>query len=327
MIGLRCTGPQTKRAAGEALRLVPVIGEIYSARQVAATYRMGGRVRGIGRSSDGRTCVITGSRREGRVYADRNLGADEWEYKGQGLRGDHSTGGANGYLIDSLHREADVDVFRFVGKNRYRYEGTARVLEVNWSVEPDLDGRERRVLVFHLLGPVGSDWSGVLLEPGGVEPIGVLERRWGVRRVSLRTGADSKRVYAAWGYACAVCGRAAVEAAHLIPWRDRPDPRVCAQIALCPNHHQLYDMDIIRFRPTFEVVVNDILAAEWPELILTDLINARENVRGAFAGQLDELPPQDLLTAALNHPQSAEWVSIDQAIERAKIRLGLETAG
>jgi hypothetical protein len=132
------------------------VGGCYTARDVCQAFRMGGRVRGIGRSAAGDLCVVTGSRREGSVYRDE-LHGDEFLYRGEGLRGDQELRRGNRRLAEAVASRAPVHVFRYERRNAYRYLGRAVATRLTWETESDADGVERRVVVFALhMVPDGS---------------------------------------------------------------------------------------------------------------------------------------------------------------------------
>lgn len=124
-----------------------VVGRHYNARELCTAFRMGGRVRGIGRSPSGEVCIVVGSRREGSVYKDQLLSNEIW-YRGEGLRGHQELRRGNRYLADALAEGRPVAVFRFERKNAYRYLGQAMPTGMTWAIEPDVDGSDRTVVLF-----------------------------------------------------------------------------------------------------------------------------------------------------------------------------------
>lgn len=74
-----------------------------------------------------------------------------------------------------------------------------------------------------------------------------------------RSPAFSKTVRAAYGYACAICGKQMelVQAAHIIP-HNHPEgsDTINNGIALCVEHHHLYDSNLILLTPEYRLRVN-----------------------------------------------------------------------
>lgn len=75
-------------------------------------------------------------------------------------------------------------------------------------------------------------------------------------------------VLKAYDYQCAVCQLSfdgVLEAAHIIPWASqrqhlRADPR--NGLCLCPNHHRLFDSDLLSIEPDFRIRYADPTMAD-----------------------------------------------------------------
>lgn len=74
-----------------------------------------------------------------------------------------------------------------------------------------------------------------------------------------RDATFSPRVKREYAYACAVCGLQLeiVEAAHIIPVHEKGSPdKIWNGMAMCPNHHKLFDSRSFLVRPDLQIQVD-----------------------------------------------------------------------
>ena len=68
-----------------------------------------------------------------------------------------------------------------------------------------------------------------------------------------------ERIIRAYGHKCCICelSLGVVEAAHIVPFADhRSDNHVSNGLALCPNHHELFDSGLIALRPDCTIAIS-----------------------------------------------------------------------
>ena len=72
-------------------------------------------------------------------------------------------------------------------------------------------------------------------------------------------------VLEAYGHACCICGRQLdiLEAAHIIPHSDEfSSDSIENGLAMCPEHHMLYDSGLLLPGPDYKLVFNKVLASQ-----------------------------------------------------------------
>ena len=72
-------------------------------------------------------------------------------------------------------------------------------------------------------------------------------------------------VLKAYGHACCICGRQLdiLEAAHIIPHSDEfSSDSIENGLAMCPEHHMLYDSGLLLPGPDYKLVFNKVLASQ-----------------------------------------------------------------
>jgi len=105
-------------------------------------------------------------------------------------------------------------------------------------------------------------------DPLEVEPDDLPASRRKVMTTTLRLLRDRRfgeKVLTAYGHRCAMCGvqLRLLDAAHILPVAH-PDSNdnVTNGVALCALHHRAYDMALVAFDQTYEIIVSqDILAS------------------------------------------------------------------
>jgi putative restriction endonuclease len=84
------------------------------------------------------------------------------------------------------------------------------------------------------------------------------------RLAATRLSRDSRfspAVKEQYGHACAICGYQLelVESAHIIEVREEgSSDEVWNGIALCPNHHKLFDAHVLVVRPDLRILANNV---------------------------------------------------------------------
>lgn len=92
--------------------------------------------------------------------------------------------------------------------------------------------------------------AGILEDDMETVPAGNIRARR-ASQVLVRDARFSRRVSAAYGGRCAMCGLGVgiVEAAHIVPAAAGTDDTSNNGIALCPNHHRLFDSHLVGVHP------------------------------------------------------------------------------
>jgi hypothetical protein len=105
-------------AVGDARRFAFREATRYTARELKRAFRVGARVREMGRTPSGHVAIIAGRPRGGSVYGNR-LEQSVIRYGGKGLRSDPKLNVRTRYLADAHARGSLIHVFRLEKKNSY----------------------------------------------------------------------------------------------------------------------------------------------------------------------------------------------------------------
>ncbi|AMV24221.1 hypothetical protein VT84_07475 [Gemmata sp. SH-PL17] len=141
-----------------------------------------------------------------------------------------------------------------------------------------------------------------------------VRRRIAATRVS-RDPRFSGLVGLQYGHACAVCGcqLGIVEGAHIIPVREAGSTDdIWNGIALCPNHHRLFDANLLLIRPGLEIEFDDVR--------LTNL--RRSGLAGGEAQWIDPHRGQSIQTPAFFNIDATATASMVNALATRQARIG-----
>jgi len=144
--------------------------------------------------------------------------------------------------------------------------------ELSIAIRPDMLGIYlEQMQILHTLGQNADQLDALrqmASDPLEVEPDDLPASRRKVMTTTLRLLRDRRfgeKVLTAYGHRCAMCGvqLRLLDAAHILPVAH-PDSNdnVTNGVALCALHHRAYDMALVAFDQTYEIIVSqDILAS------------------------------------------------------------------
>lgn len=130
-----------------------VVGKTYARRKDIHEAFGGGHQSGISPSaSTPAIFVFTGQTGKKYGYPDRRDASGVFLYSGEGQVGDMTFKSGNKALRDHAREGRAVHLFTALGKGKaVRYEGEHCVANYSIATGPDRDGRDRKIIVFHLL--------------------------------------------------------------------------------------------------------------------------------------------------------------------------------
>ena len=157
----------------------------------------------------------------------------------EAMRAPHS---ASGLLSVVAHASLDDDLFALIAQPACREALRLALVDRYFSAQRrellKLSGEERDI------GKVRESWARAGYQVGRGDVSGATEY--------VRSAAFARTVRQAYDYRCAACGIrfiyenvTIIDAAHLIPFEERPDNSPQNGMALCKNHHWLMDCRLI----------------------------------------------------------------------------------
>lgn len=141
-----------------------------------------------------------------------------------------------------------------------------------------MDSEEK--IISAMMHPATSDLNSALLSRSG-NLLKVPSKYW--VECKRRDPAFRKAVLEAYNYTCCICGKklGIVEAAHIIPHSlDSSNNHVTNGLALCVEHHVLYDKAILMPGPNYKLVFNNARAKELRKAGLGAGLNKIEKLDG-----------------------------------------------
>ncbi len=205
---------------------------------------------------------------------------DQWEnknvfsYTGEGQIGDMDFSRGNLAVRDHVKTGRRIFLFTQEAKAFVIFEAELELLECNYFLSPDREGKERVAIKFFFKR------AGVPLSYQIEEPIislltdhtqrtyintpNVTERQ-GLVTSRVGQGAYRSSILYRWEYRCAVTGYAKHEvliASHIVSWKDSSnDERLDVHngILLSPNYDALFDRHLIGFEDNGKIILAEAL--------------------------------------------------------------------
>ena len=116
----------------------------------------------------------------------------------------------------------------------------------------------------------------------------------------------------AYDRACCICGlQFATEAAHIIPHRNE-DTRQIVQngLALCPNHHKMYDEQLLTIDSEYRILVNHDMINELRSDGLSGGLDEVEKLDGkqmSLPQDMEALPSKEYLKSHNSNERKSKW--------------------
>lgn len=206
---------------------------------------------------------------------------DQWEnpnvfsYTGEGQINDMRFIKGNLALKDHLETGKRGFLFIQIKKAFVKFEAELELIEFDFFVGPDREGRERTAIKF-FFKRVGKQlkYSNIELpltiaaeseDPINRNTPNKTERK-GLVTSRVGQGAYRKSILYRWEFKCAVTNYSKKEiliASHIIPWKDSTnDERLDVNngILLSPTYDALFDQHLISFENTGKIILSDSLS-------------------------------------------------------------------
>jgi 5-methylcytosine-specific restriction protein A len=205
---------------------------------------------------------------------------DQWEnknvfsYTGEGQIGDMDFSRGNLAIRDHLKTGRRIFLFTQEAKAFVTFEGELELLETNYFLSPDREGKERVAIKFffkragvHLNYQIEEPVVSLLSDPVQrtyINTPNITERK-GLVTSRVGQGAYRSSILYRWEYKCAVTNYEKHEiliASHIVAWKDaNNDERLDVHngILLSPNYDALFDKHLISFENNGKIILSEIL--------------------------------------------------------------------
>jgi 5-methylcytosine-specific restriction protein A len=209
-------------------------------------------------------------------YFDRWLNPDVFQYSGEGQLNDMEFIKGNLQLKDHVKNGKRVFLFYFEEKAFVRYKTELELLEYDFFIGPDTEGKNRKGIEFYFKKIANQlnykidkrvDFS--LNESQVVYKINIPNEteRKGLVTSRVGQGAYRKSILYRWQFKCAVTNYSKKEiliASHIVPWKDSTNEErldVDNGILLSPTYDALFDQGLITFENNGKIVLSSKLAS------------------------------------------------------------------
>ena len=178
-------------------------------------------------------------------------------------------------LLEHKKNNKSIFLFEYVAKGFVQYKGELELIDYDFFMGPDREGKERNAIKFFfkkkgITLSYREDFQELIIEDPPAEygtQIPNETERKGLVTSRIGQGAYRKSVLHRWKFACAVTGYTKHEiliASHIVPWRlannnERLD--VHNGILLSPTYDALFDQHLISFENNGKIILSDTLKA------------------------------------------------------------------
>lgn len=178
-------------------------------------------------------------------------------------------------LLEHKKNNKSIFLFEYVAKGFVQYKGELELIDYDFFMGPDREGKERNAIKFFfkkkgITLSYREDFQELIIEDPPAEygtQIPNETERKGLVTSRIGQAAYRKSVLHRWKFACAVTGYTKHEiliASHIVPWRhannnERLD--VHNGILLSPTYDALFDQHLISFENNGKIILSDTLKA------------------------------------------------------------------
>jgi len=205
---------------------------------------------------------------------------DQWEnknvfsYTGEGQIGDMNYSRGNLAIRDHLKAKRRIFLFTQEVKAFVKFEAELELLECNYFLSPDREGKERVAIKFffkkagvHLNYQIDEPVVSLFADPVERTYINTpnITERQGLVTTRVGQGAYRSSILYRWEYKCAVTEYSKHDlliASHIVPWKDANNEErldVHNGILLSPNYDALFDKHLISFENNGKIILSEIL--------------------------------------------------------------------